>query len=174
MNDGNYVVVFDLLQSGYRQWWLPGFGLVFIPMIIVIISLVEGQRRIKTGRPSKWEFMKNMRLLTIAMVAFSLLWALATFVGTFADYWNCSHALASGKASYVEGTVDDFIPMPYQGHANETFTVNGVPFSYSDFEVEAGFNNSSSHGGPIREGLPVRIWYVGKEIVKLEIKKTNP
>ena len=96
------------------------------------------------------------------------------FIGTFRDYWNCSHALASGKASYVEGTVDNFVPMPYGGHANETFTVKGVPFSYSDGDVSAGFNNPSSHGGPIHQGLPVRIWYVGNEIVKLEIKKQTP
>jgi len=61
--------------------------------------------------------------------------------------------------------------MPYSGHAMESFTVSGVPFSYSDYIPKAGFNQTSSHGGPIHEGLPVRIWYVGNEIVKLEIKK---
>ena len=110
-------------------------------------------------------------LWKVCFIVFTLLWVLGSFIGTFAEYWNCSHALASGKASYVEGTVDNFVPMPYQGHANESFTVKGVPFSYSDYGVEAGFNQTSSHGGPIRQGLPVRIWYVGNEIVKLEIKK---
>ena len=63
--------------------------------------------------------------------------------------------------------------MPYYGHTPgiESFTVSGVPFSYSDYIPEAGFNQTSAHGGPIHQGLPVRIWYVGKEIVKLEIKR---
>jgi hypothetical protein len=159
MNDGNYVVVFDLLQSGYRQWWFPAAGLLMIPFSFVIFSILETQKR------------KNLVLWKVGFIAFTLLWVLGAFIGTFAEYWNCSQALASGKASYVEGTVDNFVPMPYQGHADESFTVRGVSFSYSDFGVQAGFNNTSSHGGPIRQGQPVRIWYVGREIVKLEIKR---
>jgi hypothetical protein len=42
--------------------------------------------------------------------------------------------------------------------------------SYSDYVVTAGFNNTASHGGPIRQDLPVRISYVGNSIVKLEIR----
>ncbi len=99
------------------------------------------------------------------------MWSTAAFLGTFIAYWNCSRALASGKASYVAGTVDNFVPMPYEGHANETFAATGVFFSYSDYDVDAGFNNTSSHGGPIRQGIPVRIWYVGNEIVKLKVEK---
>ncbi len=65
--------------------------------------------------------------------------------------------------------------MPEGGHADEHFLVNGVSFSYSDYEISAGFNNTSSHGGPIHEGLPVHIWYrdIGNgrnnEILRLEI-----
>jgi len=61
--------------------------------------------------------------------------------------------------------------MPYTGHQDETFTVNGVRFSYSDFGVTCGFNNSASHGGPIREGLQVRIHYVGNAILRLEVAR---
>jgi hypothetical protein len=64
--------------------------------------------------------------------------------------------------------------MPYAGHANEHFTVCGVPFSYSDYVVTEGFNRTSSHGGPMREGLWVRITYVGDIIARLEIAKDDP
>jgi hypothetical protein len=49
--------------------------------------------------------------------------------------------------------------------------VHGVRFQYSDYVITAGFNNTSSHGGPIREGLPVRIWYLDGEILRLDIAK---
>lgn len=35
--------------------------------------------------------------------------------------------------------------------------------------VTSAFNNTSSHGGPIREGLPVRVTYSRNAILKLEI-----
>jgi hypothetical protein len=60
--------------------------------------------------------------------------------------------------------------MPYEGHQDECFSVQSQTFCYSDYGVTAGFNNSASHGGPIREGLPVRVSYVGSTIVRLEIR----
>ena len=70
----------------------------------------------------------------------------------------------------VEGYVTDLRPMPYQGHQDECFTVQPATFCYSDYDVSPGFNNSASHGGPIREGLPVRVSYVGGTILRLEIR----
>jgi hypothetical protein len=59
--------------------------------------------------------------------------------------------------------------MPYGGHADEKFTVNGATFSYSDYSVTAGFNNTKSHGGPIDEGKRVRVTHLGNIIVRLEV-----
>jgi hypothetical protein len=45
--------------------------------------------------------------------------------------------------------------------------------AYSDHAVVPGFHNSSSHGGPVRAGLQVRIHYApgvtSPNIVKLEV-----
>jgi hypothetical protein len=60
--------------------------------------------------------------------------------------------------------------MPYEGHQDECFSVQAQTFCYSDYEVTAGFNNATSHGGPIREGLPVRVSYIGNTIVRLEVR----
>ena len=59
--------------------------------------------------------------------------------------------------------------MPYAGHSDESFVVGGRRFSYSDFVVTSGFHNAASHGGPIREGLYVRVTYLGNLILRLEI-----
>jgi hypothetical protein len=169
MNDSDYIVVFNILDSGYRQWWWPDGGLflaLLVFLIILVFWIIEAQKR-----GEKIAFFK-VSFVAIALVGTSIALPLG-FIGTFSDYQKCSHSLALGQTSYVEGTVDNFVPMPYSGHTPglESFTVSGVPFSYSDYIPVAGFNLTSSHGGPIRQGLPVRIWYVGNEIVKLEIKK---
>lgn len=77
--------------------------------------------------------------------------------------------LNSASCSIAEGPVTNFIPMPYTGHSMESFTLNGHRFSYSDYVVTSGFHNTISHGGPIHEGLYVRITYSGNSILRLEI-----
>jgi hypothetical protein len=59
--------------------------------------------------------------------------------------------------------------MPAAGNDTERLEVNGIPFSYSDYIVTSGFNQSSSQDGTINEGLKVRICYSGGEIPKLEV-----
>ena len=70
----------------------------------------------------------------------------------------------------IEGPVMDFHPVPSLGKGDETFVVNGVKFAYSDYVLTAGFHNTASHGGPIREGLVVRIWHFRGRILRLDIK----
>ena len=38
--------------------------------------------------------------------------------------------------------------------------MGAVRFQYSDFMYSGGFNNTASHGGPIRPGLQVRVCYL--------------
>jgi hypothetical protein len=53
--------------------------------------------------------------------------------------------------------------MPEGGHDTERFTVNGVAFEYSDYDLnDYGYNNSATKGGAIKEGLFVRIDYFNK------------
>ncbi len=78
------------------------------------------------------------------------------------------------RSEFIEGEVENFIPMPYTGHMNEEFDVNGIHFEYSDYGSTIGYNNTSSHGGVIKEGLLVKIGYIQRqeinEIIYLEIK----
>jgi len=91
------------------------------------------------------------------------------------SYRELVQAYRTGKYSVVEGIVEDFHPMPYEGHQSECFRVEKEKFCYSDYEVSPAFNQSASHGGPIRAGLPVRIAYYEDEnfqgqILRLEIR----
>lgn len=94
-----------------------------------------------------------------------------TLAVTLGDYLTLRNAIRNHTADRLEGVVSNFIPMPYSGHADECFTVGGRTFTYSDFGVTAGFNNTKSHGGPIDQGIHVRIWHVGNRIARLEVAK---
>lgn len=161
----DFYTVFDLAQSGYRNWWFPGSGLIFI---FVGAALIPARGPIK--KLVSVGFRGTARRFGWFMFLFALVWTTGCFLLTYSDYLALKHAEEAGRFRIVEGEVQDFHPMPYEGHTDENFEVNGVRFAYSDYTISAGFNNTASHGGPIRQGLPVRISYYGRSILRLEIR----
>jgi hypothetical protein len=123
------------------------------------------------GSKKSW---RERRLFGYGMIGFACLWSGVMFSSTFSEYVRVRSAYRRSQFKVVEGRVTDFRPMPYEGHQDECFSVQSQTFCYSDYEVTAGFNNSASHGGPIRDGLPVRVSYVGNTIVRLEVSNPPP
>lgn len=161
-----YAIVFDLSTAGYKSWSFPAFGLIFIT---IGSTLVFAPRLMQVLLPGGVQ-STSRRIFSWCFLGFALLWTAVSFLGTFGQYWSLKRAEEAGNYRVVEGLVQNFQPMPYGGHAMERFQVQGVWFSYSDYVVVASFNNTASHGGPIRAGLPVRISYIGNSIIKLEVR----
>ena len=152
-----YTTVFDVAQSGYRQWPFAAFGLIFVA---IGSGKVFFRQRLRRG---------THRFFSFAYLGFAISWTLVVFVGTATDYSGLVSDLRGGRCEVTEGIVTDFDPMPYMGHKMESFVVNNKHFKYSDYNVVAGFNNTASHGGPIRQGVHVRIHHRGNDIARLEI-----
>jgi hypothetical protein len=104
------------------------------------------------------------------MLFCSVLWIAFAFTGTWRDYSALRNALKEGNVAVVEGRVENFVFIP---HKTERFSVCGASFSYSNYLVTAGFNNTNSYGGPIREGMWVRIAHSGNSIARLEIVRQD-
>jgi hypothetical protein len=163
-NPEGYTTVFDVTRTGFRQWSFAAFGLIFIVVGLALPTLIRlGIFRKPPPLMQKW--------FPRIFLGFAIFWTATSFIATYGDYRAAVYAMRSNEAKFVEGAVTQFIPMPYTGHAMESFVVQGVRFEYSDYVITAGFNNAASHGGPIREGLPVRIWYRGNEILRLDVAK---
>ena len=158
-----YKVAFDIIDAGYKEWSFGASGLVFIAAGIVLVmfhSALAPRWPEPLRRGFAWFFL-----------LFSLLWTGCAVGSTYYEYAKLVSAVRSGQVQYVEGHVEQFVPMPHGGNAMESFTVQGKRFEYSDYVVTAGFNNTASHGGPIREGRSVRVTYVDDTIVRLEISE---
>lgn len=70
----------------------------------------------------------------------------------------------------VTGVVEEFRPEPFAGHApDEQFRVKSYLFHYSYYDETPFFNTTAAHGGPLRDGLSVRITAVGHQIARLEL-----
>jgi len=79
----------------------------------------------------------------------------------------------SKELKIVEGVVKNYYPESKEGHGNEGFTVQGVSFHYSHFEVgRSGYHQTFFYGGIIRPNLYVRLTYYDdgdrNAILKLE------
>ena len=169
-----YDVVFDLADAGYRTWWFSMPGLVFVAFGVILLR-----------RPSLLPIKNKPRLRKVFLwcwIGFASLWTLGSFYSTFSEYRRLRNAYDQHAYQVVEGRVEDFHPLPWALHGLERFSVEGVTFEYADALVTAGFNNTSGHGGPIREGLQVLVWYVGNEtpgcvgntIIHLELAEVEP
>ena len=155
-----YRTVFDVEQSGYRHWGFAASGLIFVAVGFAMPALF---RLGIVGKPAAW----MQKWLPRVFVVGATLWTVAVFAATFVDYRRAVDALHNAKAKVVEGRVDHYSQVPTK---SESFDVNGVKFWYSDNVIIAGFNHTAFHGGPIRQGLPVKIWYSRGQILRLQIK----
>jgi hypothetical protein len=149
--------VFDIAREGYVAWWFPAIGLVFV--FVGGLFVLNPTLAILVG------IWGRQKLFSWVFLGFSVLWTVMIFGITYNEYRAAATALKEGQYSIAEGPVANFVSGPKQ----ESFTVGNRSFSYSDSIVTAGFRQTASHGGPIHEGLYVRLTYVGNLIVRLEI-----
>lgn len=142
MND--YRTIFTVLQNSTPLW--PSAiapAIVTVSTVGAVVALI--------WRKTRWFVIVPVYVLLLFMAA------VLDGSGVRGMYARAKDSYLKGDYAVVEGTVSNFHPMPYSGHEEETFFVNGLRFSYSDYELGPCFNNTASHGGPIREGLRIRI-----------------
>lgn len=150
-------LVFDVTQSGYRNWWFPVAGLF---LVLVAVASLIWRRPPPAGKSQDAPFF---------FLVFAVFWTIVALVATSGGYVQLASDLREGRCEVVEGEVTEFHPMPFSGHQKESFVVAGRRFEYSDFEITPGFNTTTSHGGPIHAGLRVRIHHAGNDIARLEV-----
>ena len=159
----DYKVVFDIADAGFKSWSFPASGLIFVAIGLLMVIFPKDI----PGWRGKHPLARN--IFSFFFLGFAIIWTLTSFLGTHNKYSKLRSLQKAGSFNVVKGKVSNFRPMPYGGHAIEKFCVKDHCFEYSDYVISGGFNNTSSHGGPIRKGLPVRITFIGNKIIKLEV-----
>jgi hypothetical protein len=160
-----YKTVFDAAQQGSLLFSFPAVGPA-IAVVSIILLLNPNPIRKAMG---KFFGVTDPKSLGLQLLIFACAWTIVGYALLFEVRNIGEGELCDPKLQIVEGSVENFVPMPYGGHAYESFDVSGHHFSYSDYVLSAGFHNASSHGGPIKAGLRVRLSYLGNDILRVEV-----
>jgi len=173
------------LDAVLRRWLLvliAGSGLLGLeavvdrqPLILgfaVLFGLVLlGAERTRQSQPSVDPKPRGRRPFPpggAGTMAGSMLLVFATFFGLpMLPALDLTRVVSEGRAEVVEGPVT--IEFEVSGGKNECIAVTGRSFCYSDWIVTPGFNRTRALGGPMRDGLPVRLTVVGDAIVRVEV-----
>ena len=155
MTQESYQTIFELGYSSFP--WAS----VARPVVFVAIELLLA-----------WLFRKKMFYFIFggfvaSMASIMLLTSMVVLVPHFVE---CHSAYVSGKSIVVDGVVENFHPAPAIGPAAESFTVRGILFSYNKLDYSPCFHNAPLRGGPIRDGLHVRIHYNDECIQRVELR----
>lgn len=142
----------------------PSFSLEFliIPAILLIFvclfPLILKKTAEEKGTPIPKEGLIFIRVFCLCGALFVFFLSAVAFIFQFNMYNKIVGAYNRGEYRTVEGYVENFHPMR---KSYETFDINGVEFSYSDYNLHKGYNNTKSHGGVITgDGQHLKIRYV--------------
>jgi hypothetical protein len=163
---------YDVLSTSEYLWFLPTLGLAIGVTLVVLGSYKKFTSLRVSENKMRW-WVKGIFLCLLFLLATSGL----QLFKSIQSQKQSKHWLSKGAFEVVEGPVTHFRRAGYSKdnasrtfHPYESFKVKGIPFEYADLEVsKGGFHKTTLRGGPIREGLMVRITYHGNIILKLEI-----
>ena len=158
-------VVYDIREAGCRDGFLALYGLAL--MLLCGVWWARS-RRVQATRPAAAGWPEPPGWPRWGVVFFGV-YTLVAFIATWAQYWNLRHDLTEGRAETLEGTVTAFQPAPTYKET-ESFRVGDHEFSYMRLETSQGFHTLSADGGPVHDGVHVRMVYVGNHILRLEVE----
>ena len=160
--DSLYRVVYDIRATGFHLEWSW-----FSPLIITAAALLRFRF---ADRQAKWPERPISALVALVSVAFIVL-----LVGAhYSAYRELRRSVDEGRYAVVEGSVEEFVPGLPEGHQNERFRVGAHRFEYSPYLGLTGFRQLRAAGGPLREGLHVRILDVNGTIARLDTALGSP
>ena len=159
MDRAGYIVVYDILRDGMGVapvgvclGMLTGLALG----VFVLVSLRK-QRKAVGG-----------------IIIWLIAWAAGTVLGggnVLFQLFRCSAWARSGDFKVVEGRVTNFHSRKAWEKGAESFTVEGITFSYSRANLSrGGFRYQLGPDGPLRTGVQVRVSHREGRILKLEVQ----
>ncbi|MCW3846283.1 hypothetical protein OF829_03460 [Sphingomonas sp. LB-2] len=160
----HYVTVFDAASwsAMTREWLSLLMGALFVA---TAGPAIYGDHRIPGQQP--WQGPSR----TVARIVFPFIVLVLTFLasGPIGAAILSRKALLAGNCTVMEGKVRNFRPQPFE-RGYEAFDLNGTHFAYTPRQLW-GFRRIAARGGPLHEGVQVRLCNFDGAILKLEVAR---
>ncbi len=147
---------------------------MFIPLVLVLMGILILKYYKKFVKPDATDLLgfneqKSWFISGIILVVFGGIISLILIPYSIRTYFRTKDIYESGKCVKIEGTVENYHPIPSTGHDFERFTIGDVEFKCSGYNLnDYGYPGD----GAIRSGMHIRILYFQKGydniILKLE------
>jgi hypothetical protein len=155
--ENQYILYYDLAKEGFN-FIDPIVGLI----IAILVSTV-------------FYFFRKVSFLFFPLSIVSMIIGVLTFsidMLVYKDYLYLKKLLLTNQYKIMEGRPERFLYLAQGGHGKESFYLNGIKFEYADnLNPNLGFHRTVAYGGPIKEGVYIKICYYNNHILKLEIRK---
>ena len=136
---------------------LAFFSIGFFPLVKTILEITANYKTEKKLRIKDYIFSLVVSVIFLSAGTYAGI----AYFSTNVAYIEIYEKYKSGEYEIVEGTVENFHPMPEVGHDTEHFEVDGVYFEYMARNAKHYYSQCKKDGGFITgNGQKVKIWYV--------------
>ncbi len=175
-----YKTFFDVENLDF-SWSQFNIRIILLVVSIVAYNIVKRKKQQPISPPSYQKSitqqifspsLQDTLKLAIAFFGFFLVFGIGI---SLYDMYKVKDAIKTGKVKIVTGKVSNYQleQNPSGKIGTESFYVEDIKFEYSDSETMYRFHQTSLNGGPVHEGMKVRIHYFGMPpvILKLELSE---
>ena len=161
--------MYKLVYDATKNLTFPYLDYVLI-LVILFASLIYIKKRktyytrclskkLTTAVSYRCRFLKLF--IPVFLVLAFFIFGLQAYIDTN-RFFRVKSVIENKNYKTISGNIKNFIPMPYSGHRFESFDVDNISFSYSDYiGTNYFFKQTKSHGGPIiGNGQKVKINYI--------------
>ena len=147
-------VLYDVRQTSYVEWRdvLPS-------LMTIVVGLLLLPRRDD----------RRYRLGSAVFIGMGLAFLTLTAGVRVIQHRTLVARLGNGDYDNVEGAITNFFPGSFDGHTPEVFVVAGHTYTFHGNTTTAGYHDVQGAGGPLREGIKVRIADVNGTIARFEL-----